>query len=295
MGVALAERYSVVSEWYQRAEEAAGLPLSRLLREGPAEQLRRTEILQPAMLTVEVGVWYALRERLAPTVVAAAGHSLGEYAALIAAGALAAEDAVALVGKRGRYMQQAVPEGEGGMAAVIGLAPEQIAEICRQSGDDRHRVWLSNDNCPGQAVVSGHAQAIERAAVMLKEAGARRVVPLQVSAPFHCPLMQPAADRLAADLADVDFTVPAFPVIANCSARPYADADGIRAGLAKQVVQPVRFRESMAVLAACQPAVWVEAGPGTVLTGLAKRTISDISIYQVSTPEQLTELEERVV
>jgi [acyl-carrier-protein] S-malonyltransferase len=285
--MALAERHANVAAWYRRAEEASGLPLGRLLREGPDEDLQKTEYLQPALLTVEIGAWLALRESVELEIAAAAGHSLGEYAALVAAGALEPEAAVALVRRRGLYMQEAVPLGVGAMAAVVGLDAGPVAACCAQASDGETRVWLSNDNSPGQVVVSGHRAAVERATPLLTQAGARRVIPLKVSAPFHCPLMQPAADRLARDLAQLAIRDPAFPVFANCRAEAYRDAADVRAGLLAQVVQPVRFRESLQRMAEASPRAMIEVGPGTVLTGLARRTIPDMLVYQVSTPEQI--------
>jgi len=294
MGLALAERYSAVAAWYRAAEEAAGLPLMRLLREGPEDQLQRTEILQPTLLTVEIGAWLALRESVELEVVAAAGHSLGEYAALVAANALEPEAAVATVRRRGLYMQEAVPLGEGAMAAVMGLDADAVATCCARATDGAARVWLSNDNSPGQVVISGHVAAVELATSLLTQAGARRVIPLKVSAPFHCPLMQPAADRLGRDLALLEIRDPAFPVVANCSAEPYRQAEDIRAGLKAQVVQPVQFRRSLLQMAARHPQAMIEVGPGTVLTGLAKRTIPDMLVFQTGTPEQIEALQKGI-
>lgn len=288
MGVALADRLAAVAEWYRRAEEAADLPIRRLLAAGPDEELTRTEILQPCLLTVEIGAWLAVRELADnPPVIAAAGHSLGEYAALVAAGALDAQQAVAVVRRRGRFMQEAVPAGLGGMAAVIGLDAEIVAQQCSAASGEQAQVWLSNDNCPGQVVVSGHLAAIECVTPLLKEAGARRVIPLKVSAPFHCPLMEPAAVALAAELDKLSFRDPQFPVLANCTAAPYTDAAAVREMLVRQVVQPVRFREILLDLAQRQPGRLVECGPGTVLSGLARRTIGHILSSPAGTPEQI--------
>ena len=287
MGVALAERFGAVERWFARAEEAADFPLRRLLRDGPEEQLRLTEFLQPALLTVEIGALLALRELADGRVVAALGHSLGEFAALVAAGAMTPEAAVRLARRRGRYMQEAVPAGLGGMSAVTELAPERIEALCREASGDAAQVWLSNDNCPGQAVVSGHLAAIERLTPRLKAAGARRVIPLNVSAPFHCPLMKPAADRLAADLARLAFAAPQFPVIANCDAQAYPDGGAVADRLTRQATQPVRFRESLLQLAAYGAKVGVELGPGTVLSGLARRTLPGFPVFQADAPDKL--------
>jgi [acyl-carrier-protein] S-malonyltransferase len=286
MGVALMERFAAVGRWVEEAEAACGLPLRRLLRDGPEDELRLTEILQPALLTVEIALWLALRETADVRVAVALGHSLGEYAALVAAGALAPAAAVSLVRRRGRYMQEAVPAGLGGMAAVMELPAERVEALCREASDDQALVWLSNDNCPNQVVVSGHLPAIERLTPLLKAAGARRTVPLKVSAPFHCPLMQPAANRLAVDLAATEFRPPAFPVVANHSAAPYVHG-AVADGLTRQVVSPVRFRESLSGLAAFGPSRLVELGPGSVLSGLAKRTLPGAAVAQIDAPDKL--------
>lgn len=290
MGVALAQRFASVGSWFERAEEACGLPLRHILREGPEEKLRLTEILQPALLTVEIGLWLALRELADARVVASLGHSLGEYAALVAAGALLPETAVSLVRKRGAYMQEAAPAGLGGMSAVLGLDAEVVERHCNMTAEETTRAWVSNDNCPGQVVISGHLAAIERVTPLLRQAGARRIAPLKVSAPFHCPLMKPVADRLAADLAQVRFAAPAWPVIANFNAAPYASAEAIGDGLIRQVVAPVRFRESLALLPSLGAVKLLELGPGSVLSGLAKRTIPDCPIFQADNPEKLEDL-----
>jgi len=287
MGLALAEKFAAVAAWYQRADEAAGLPLRKYLREGPEDELRRTEILQPALLTVEVGVWLALCELMEVNACAAAGHSLGEYAALVAAGALTPEKAVEIVRRRGRYMQEATPIGVGGMAAVLGLEAEQVEQLCARVSDDQGRVWLSNDNCPGQLVISGHLAALERVGPILKAAGAKRIIPLKVSAPFHCPLMQPAADSLRQDLARIEFREPAFPVIANFSGQPYSGAETLMDGLAQQVVQPVKFRTSLLTMTRFQPHDLLELGPGNVLAGLARRTVPEIPVHGAGSPEEL--------
>lgn len=287
MGVALAEKYPVVADWYAEAEEACGLPLRQIIAEGPNEKLLLTEIQQPALLMVEIGAYLALQQHVKPRVVVALGHSLGEYAALVAAGALDRVDAVRLVRHRGRYMQDAVPLGVGGMMAVLGLRGEQINRLCEEFAEADARAWLSNDNCSGQIVVSGHIKALKRLGPILKELGAKRVVPLAVSAPFHCPLMEPAAEALAEDLAQLEFKKPQFPVIANFSAEPYRDAAAVPLGLRLQVEAPVRFRESLAAVQQYEPDFVLDLGPRPVISGLAKRTIPQIPILQVSNPENV--------
>jgi [acyl-carrier-protein] S-malonyltransferase len=184
-------------------------------------------------------------------------------------------------------MQDAVPAGLGGMSAVIGLDADCVERLCSESSTADSGVWLSNDNCPGQVVISGHLAAIERVTPRLEEAGAKRVMPLRVSAPFHCPLMEPVAERMTADLAQTRFTAPAFPVIANCCAQPYADAPSVPAGLAKQIVAPVQFRTSLAQLPALGVTHLIELGPGNVLTGLARRTLSGVPVHQTGSADKL--------
>lgn len=288
MGVALAEQFEIVRLWYERAEKACELPLVQLIHEGPEERLNLTENLQPALLTVEIGLWMALRAVKRVKVAVALGHSLGEYAALVAAGALAPAEAVRLVRKRGRYMQEAVPPGVGGMLAVIGLRREYVEQACKEMADDAHKAWVSNDNGADQLVVSGHIPVLRRMMPMLKEIGARRVVPLQVSAPFHSPLMEPAAERLEKDLAAITFKEPAFPVIANAGAEPYGGAEEIPSGLYRQVIAPVRFRESLMQVPRFQPFRLVELGPRPVLSGLAKRVIPNIPVTLIDNPETLS-------
>jgi len=287
MGVALAKQFEIVRLWYERAEKACELPLVQLIHEGPEDRLNLTENLQPALLMVEIGLWMALRAAKRGKGVGALGHSLGEYAALVAAGAISPAEAVRLVRKRGRYMQEAVPPGVGGMLAVIGLRREYVEQACKELGDESHKAWVSNDNGAEQLVVSGHIPVLRRMIPVLKEIGARRVVPLQVSAPFHSPLMESAAERLEKDLAAIKFKAPSFPVIANAGAEPYAAADEVAGGLYRQVIAPVRFRESLMQVPRFQPYRLVELGPRPVLSGLAKRVIPDIPVMLIDNPDNL--------
>jgi [acyl-carrier-protein] S-malonyltransferase len=257
---------------FEAADAALSLPLTRLCFEGPEEELVRTENQQPAILTTSVAMLRALEERtgLAPACVA--GHSLGEYSALVAAGALDFEDAVRLVHARGRFMQEAVPEGRGAMAAVLGCAPEQVAAACAAAAAESGRVVApANYNGPAQTVISGDASAVELACLKARQEGARRTVPLEVSAPFHCPLMAPAAAKLEIELARVRFRAPAAPVVTNVEAAPCSDAARFAALLTRQVTEPVRFTEMVQQMAGSGVTRVLEIGPGRVLTGLVAR------------------------
>jgi [acyl-carrier-protein] S-malonyltransferase len=257
---------------FEAADDVLGLPISRLCFEGPTEELRRTEILQPAILTTSIALLRALEEQAPVTPAFAAGHSLGEYTALVAAGALGFEDAVALVHARGRFMQEAVPEGRGAMAVVMGVGPDVVAEACRvaREASGRH-VAPASLNAPEQTVIAGEAQAVERAIEEARARGARRVASLAVSAPFHCELMAPAAEKLAGELGRRRFAAPRFPVVSNVDAAPNADAARIPELLRRQVTAPVRFTESVVRLRALGVTRVLEVGPGRVLTGLVAR------------------------
>ncbi|HWZ52141.1 MAG TPA: ACP S-malonyltransferase [Granulicella sp.] len=261
---------------FEEADEALGFSLSKLCFEGPEDDLRLTENTQPAILTVSVAATRvlsaALAERdLAPAL--AAGHSLGEYSAHVAAGTLSFADAVRTVRNRGRYMQQAVPAGKGAMAAILGLPADRIAELCAQAAAEfpSEVVAPANLNSPDQTVISGDAAAVERAAELCKKAGAKRTVMLAVSAPFHCALMQPAQDKLMAELEGVAFADPSFPIAANVDARLVTGADDSRDCLVRQVTGGVRWVECIQLLAAQGATHFIEAGPGKVLNGLLRQ------------------------
>ena len=262
MGQDLREGYPIARQLFDEADDALGLPLSRIVREGPEAELRRTAITQPAILLVSVAAYRALG--LTPAAVA--GHSLGEYSALVAAGALAFRDAIALVHKRGRYMQEAVPEGQGAMLALIGADADAVAEAI---GADGGMVDIANYNAPGQIVIAGEREATQRVAA---QCGARQAIELPVSAPFHCRLMRPAEERLRADLAHVRFADPGIPLYNNVDARRVTTAAEARDGLERQVSRSVRWValvERMIAEAGVQ--TFVEIGPGTVLSGLIRR------------------------
>ena len=257
---------------FEAADAVLGLPLARLCFEGPEAELRRTELQQPAILTTSVALWRALAERGPVEPAYVAGHSLGEYSALVASGALAFESAVALVHARGRFMQEAVPDGHGAMAAVIGAGESDVAEACRLAAEETGRVVTpANYNSPGQTVIAGDAAAVEVACAMARERGAKRTIPLAVSAPFHCVLMAPAAEKLALELARVRFADARPPVVTNVEAEPNAEGARFAALLRQQVTAPVRFVEMVRRMRALGVTKLLEIGPGRVLGGLVAR------------------------
>jgi [acyl-carrier-protein] S-malonyltransferase len=272
MGRDVCEASPAARAVFEASDRALGFPLSRLCFEGPEAELRRTEIQQPAILATSVALLRALEERTALAPAFVAGHSLGEYTALVASGALSLESALPLVHARGRFMQEAVPEGRGAMAAILGAEAEAVAESCAAAARETGLVVEpANWNSPLQTVIAGDAAAVERACAEAKGRGARKAVPLAVSAPFHCALMAPAADKLAAELASVRFAAPRVPVLSNVEAEPNADPARLPELLRRQVTAPVRFTESVRRLAALGVERVLEIGPGRVLTGLVAR------------------------
>ena len=271
MGRDLAENFSEAREAFEEADEALGFSLASLCFEGPEDKLRLTEFTQPAIVTASVAAERVLRARgVAPSIVA--GHSLGEYAALVSAGVLSFVDAVRAAHARGQYMQQAVPAGEGAMAAVLGLAPDAVAKVCAAAVAETGLVVSpANLNGPEQTVISGAIAAVERAAELAKAAGAKRVVMLQVSAPFHCQLMQPAQDRLAGLLDDIVFAEAKVPVVTNVDAVAVNDGARLRDALVRQVSGAVRWVESVQAVLAGGPLLVLEVGPGKVLSGLMRQ------------------------
>lgn len=284
MGQALAEAFPEARAVFDEAD--AALPgLRRVIFEGPAEALTLTENTQPAILTVSTAVWRVLAARgLRPAYVA--GHSLGEYSANVAAGALAFGDAVRLVRNRGRYMQEAVPVGEGAMAAVLGLDEAGVAAACAEAAQGEV-VSPANINGGGQIVIAGAKAAVARAGEAAKARGARRVLPLPVSAPFHCALMQPAADRLEPELRAVASVAPTVPVVANVDAEPRHDAAGVIDALIRQVVAPVRWEAVVRRLGALGVTTFIEVGPGTVLAGLVRKILPEATVASVADPGDL--------
>jgi [acyl-carrier-protein] S-malonyltransferase len=271
MGRDLCGNFAVARQTFAEADEALGFPISKLCFEGPEDQLKLTEFQQPAICTVSVAALRVLAEKgIVPSLVA--GHSLGEYAANVAAGSLTFADAVSTVRQRGRFMQEAVPAGQGAMAAVLGLSSEETASACDAAAAETQLiVSAANFNSPEQTVISGEAPAVERAAQLCKDRGAKRVVMLQVSAPFHCALMQPAQDRLAGLLRALTFASPKLPVAVNVDAALVTDPNQLREALIRQVTGAVRWVDSMRLLIAQGSPTFVEVGPGKVLSGLMRQ------------------------
>lgn len=271
MGRDLAEKFPVAKRTFEEADDALGLSISKLCFEGPEDQLKLTEFQQPAICTVSVAALRVLAEKgVAPKWVA--GHSLGEYAANVAAGSLTFADAVRTVRSRGRFMQEAVPAGQGAMAAVLGLSSEETARACTDAATETNKVVsAANFNSPEQTVISGETSAVERAAEICKERGAKRTIMLQVSAPFHCALMQPAQDRLAELLHSLNFAAPSVRVTVNVDALLVGDPAELRDALIRQVTGAVRWVDSVRLLIAQHPAFFVEVGPGKVLGGLMRQ------------------------
>jgi len=285
MGKALADAFPEARAVFAEADEALGLPLSRLCFEGPEADLQLTANTQPAILTASVAALRVMQAQGArPDWVA--GHSLGEYSALVAAGVLELSDAVVVVRWRGQYMQEVVLAGEGAMAAILGLELPAVEQACRDSAQGQV-VSPANMNGPGQVVIAGHAAAVDRAVEACKAAGAKRALRLAVSAPFHCALMAPAQARLAYDLARVSFHDARVPLVNNVDARVVRAADECRDGLVRQVSAPVRWQECVEVLAREGATSFVEVGPGTVLSGLVKRIAKGAQIANVEDPASL--------
>jgi [acyl-carrier-protein] S-malonyltransferase len=284
----LAERHELVGRTFDEAGDVLGTDLRKLVAEGPESELNRTEITQPAILAGAIAVWRVWREQGGPMPARVAGHSLGEYSALVAAEALDFRSAVALVAERGRQMQAAVPEGVGAMAAILGLDDEVVAAICREVAEDQV-VVPANHNSPGQIVIAGHAAAVERALHKCKDAGARRAVKLPVSVPSHSPLMQPAAEAMRGILDDTEIRSPVVPVVHNCDVASHEDPDAIRAALVEQLTSPVRWTES--VRAICETGImdFAECGPGKVLCGLGRRIERQANWVALEDPETLEE------
>jgi [acyl-carrier-protein] S-malonyltransferase len=285
MGCPMAEAFPESRAVFDEADHALGLHISELCWRGPEEELLLTTNTQPAMLTASIAVFRALLHKgIRPAWVA--GHSLGEYSALVAAGALSLRDAVVTVRRRGQYMQEAVPLGEGAMAAILSLELPAVEEACRRAAEGQV-VAPANINGPGQIVIAGHAAAVDRAIALCTAAGARRAVRLPVSAPFHCALMAPAQKRLQADLAAVEIRDPEVPLVNNVDARVVRTAAGCRDGLVRQVSAPVRWQECVETLVREGVDTFVEVGPGAVLSGLIKRIEKTARVLNVEDPSSL--------
>jgi [acyl-carrier-protein] S-malonyltransferase len=280
MGKDLADAFPICRETLDEADAALGQPLSRLCFEGPQETLMLTENTQPAILAVSVAV-SRLMAAHGVRASSAAGHSLGEYSAHVAAGTLSFADALRTVRRRGQYMQEAVPVGQGAMAAVLGLDAADVAQACAEAAAGGGVVTLANINAPGQIVIAGDADAVKRAGEVAKARGAKRAIPLAVSAPFHCPLMKPAEERLAPELRALDAHDPAMPVVANVDAAPKTTAAAAIDALVRQVSSPVRWDDVVRRLVADGARTFVELGPGTVLAGLIKRIDASVQVMSV--------------
>ena len=285
MGKALCETFPVCRRTFEEADEALGEPISRLCFEGPEDQLALTRNTQPAVLATSVAVDRLLRSRgHVPAFLA--GHSLGEYSAHVAAGTLGLADALRTVRRRGTYMQEAVPVGEGAMAAILGLPAEQVSQACVEAAG-AEVVSAANLNAPGQVAIAGHREAVERAGRRAKELGARRVMPLPVSAPFHCALMKPAEERLAPELRGLVVADPAVPVVANVDAEPKRTGREAIEALIRQVSAPVRWEAVIRRLLAAGVTAFVEVGPGGVLSGLTRKIDRSVSAAPVHDPSSL--------
>ncbi|MDH4273592.1 MAG: ACP S-malonyltransferase [Gammaproteobacteria bacterium] len=285
---ALAGAFPSVQETFAEASQALGLDLWGLVANGPEDQLNLTHNTQPAMLAAGVAVYrvWLAQEGLRPAYMA--GHSLGEYTALVCAGSLDFAEAVRLVADRGRYMQGAVPAGVGAMAAILGLDDDAVRKVCRDA-QQGEVVEAVNFNSPGQVVVAGHSAAVQRAVELAKAAGAKRAVMLPVSAPSHCALMQPAAEKLAVRLAGIHFQAPQVPVVQNADVAAYNDVNKIRDGLVRQLYMPVRWVESVQYMAAQGVSEIIECGPGKVLAGLNKRIDKNVKASAIFDPATLAE------
>ncbi len=288
MGRELAEHFASARSVFEEADSALGFALSKLCFEGPAEELQLTANTQPAILAVSVAAARVLEEKgIRPDYVA--GHSLGEYSALVAAGSLGLADALRLVRKRGEYMQEAVPVGKGAMAALLGLDAGAVEEICSKAAG-KEVVSPANLNSPAQIVIAGHRSAVERAVELAKARGTKRAIMLNVSAPFHCSLMKPAAERLADDLDEVTIRGPVVPLVNNADAAIVRCAEAVRDGLKRQMTSPVRWADSMRVLRRADVGLFIEAGPGKVLSGLMRQIDREAKAWPVNDLASLEEM-----
>lgn len=283
----LAATYPLVEETFREASDALGYDLWQLVSQGPAEELNKTWQTQPALLAASVAIYRVWQQQGGEQPALMAGHSLGEYSALVCAGVLNFADAVKLVELRGKLMQEAVPEGTGAMQAIIGLDDAAIRKACEESAQGQV-VSPVNFNSPGQVVIAGNKEAVERAGAACKAAGAKRALPLPVSVPSHCALMKPAADKLAVALESITFNAPAVPVINNVDVKAETDAAAIRHALVLQLYSPVRWTESVEAMAAQGVTQLLEMGPGKVLTGLTKRIVDSLTAAAVNDTASLT-------
>ncbi|MEE8729173.1 MAG: ACP S-malonyltransferase [Rahnella inusitata] len=277
----LAAAHPVVEETFAEASSVLGYDLWQLVQEGPAEELNKTWQTQPALLAASVAIWRVWQQQKGTQPVLMAGHSLGEYSALVCAGVLDFKQAISLVELRGKLMQEAVPAGTGAMYAIIGLDNDAIAKACEESAQGQV-VSPVNFNSPGQVVIAGNKEAVERAGAACKAAGAKRALPLPVSVPSHCALMKPAADKMAVALENITFSAPQFSVVNNVDVKVESSPEAIRSALVRQLYSPVRWTESVEFMAAQGVEQLLEVGPGKVLTGLTKRIVDTLTAAAVN-------------
>jgi len=295
MGLEFYKAFDIARKTFDEANDVVGFDLSKLCFEDSSGELKLTANAQPAILTVSVAAFRILSEETDIKADYVAGHSLGEYTALVASGAMEFKDAVSIVRKRGEYMQSAVPLGLGSMAAIVGLQKEEVETICSKVSSNGSIVSAANYNAPGQTVISGNREAVEKASAIAKSKGAKRVVPLAVSAPFHSSLMAPAADNLSKDLKRINFSELYLPVVTNVDAQINMDSNKIMDILIEQVKSPVRWYESMKLLYEIGVREFLEIGPGKTLRGLIRRTLSDPIIYNLEDIKQLKILRENEI
>ncbi len=286
MGKELYENFDVAKKVFQAADEALGFSITHMCFNGPEDELRKTVNTQPAILTVSIALYEVLKKHgIVPAIVA--GHSLGEYSALVAAGAISFSDAVQLVRKRGLFMQEAVPLGEGSMAAILGSDRQIVIDICQKAEAEFGAVQAVNFNCPGQIVIAGKTKAVEKAAEMLKVAGAKRAVILPVSAPFHSTLMKPAAEKLAVELSKITINDAAIPVVANVNGQTLTKSQELEVSLVKQADHPVEWEECVAEIVKFGADTFIEVGPGKVLSSFTKKIAKEITNLNVEDSSSL--------
>ncbi|PLT30096.1 ACP S-malonyltransferase [Peribacillus deserti] len=286
MGKEMYESHEQAQKIFDEADKKLGLPLTQLIFNGPQEELTKTTNAQPALLTVSTAILEVLKDAgISPDFTA--GHSLGEYSALVASGALSYSDAVYAVRKRGEFMEEAVPNGQGSMAAVLGMDREKLASVTETVTSEGHSVQLANINCPGQIVISGTAEGVLKAGELAKEQGAKRVIPLEVSGPFHSELMQPAADRFKEILENIHISEADVPVISNVTSKPMTSPDEIKGRLIEQLYSPVLWEDSVRTMLASGVDTFIEIGPGKVLSGLIKKIDRQAKVYAISDSETL--------
>lgn len=296
MGKEFYEQFPSASQIYNQADDLLGYSLSKLIFEGPEEELKKTRNTQPAILTSSLAIWNVLKEQLQLEISYVAGHSLGEYSALVAANSLDFQDALLLVSQRGQFMEEAVPNGEGSMAAIMGIERDLLNNICKEISDSGHIVDMANINAPNQIVISGSVKGVELASIMAKESGAKRSIPLSVSGPFHSRLMQPAKEKLQPLVERTTVKEALIPVVMNVSAKPESDANKIKNNLIEQVISPVLWTQSVETMIANGVDTFIEVGPGKVLSGLIKKIDKDVKIYSIEDISSLNLfIEEQIV